>query len=399
MKEALLQIKADLGEDAVILKTTQLPRPLFGMGSGDTIEVTAAIDDDVLPLRPKPITLSRKSEAYERPKPLTTRTPVITAAPWMIGREKSASASPIRDTVVIPAIGSQDVVRMNELKDEIRELREIVKSALLKTEPAQEMSPENRWDCLCKKMIDAEVAPSTARDLIAAIRMKYEVADALVDETFLNAVQEYFPTAGPIGYEKNTRRIVAFVGPTGAGKTTTIAKLVAHSVLKGKRKVSIITADTYRIAAIDQMKSFADIVNVELQVVFSPSEVPEALAACANDDIVFVDTAGRSQKNKEHMDELEQFLGQLAPHEVHLVVSATTKDSDLKDIVTRYHALGADRLLFTKLDETNKLGNILNIVNTSRMPVSFFTTGQSVPDDIELVKAPRFIQRLLEGSL
>jgi flagellar biosynthesis protein FlhF len=192
--------------------------------------------------------------------------------------------------------------------------------------------------------------------------------------------------------------VVAFVGPPGAGKTTTLAKLAAHCCINKGKSVSIITADTYRIAAIEQIRMFADIVKIGLQVVFSPDEIPQALEASSNSEVVFVDTAGRSQRNQEHMEDLRKFLDVLRPDEVHLVLSASTKDSDLLDTIRRYKNMSVNRLLFTKIDETVRLGNVLNVVSESGIPVSYFTMGQSVPDDIELAQAGKFVQQLWEGG-
>jgi flagellar biosynthesis protein FlhF len=138
-------------------------------------------------------------------------------------------------------------------------------------------------------------------------------------------------------------------------------------------------------------------VNVGLQIVFSPDEIPAALAACEGSDVVFVDNAGRSQRDKEHMEELRILVDVLRPDETHLVLSATTKDSDLADMVQRYRNIKVNRLLFTKLDETTRLGNIFNIVSDLGIPVSYFTMGQSVPDDIELAQPGKFVKRLMEG--
>ena len=126
---------------------------------------------------------------------------------------------------------------------------------------------------------------------------------------------------------------------------------------------------------------------------------PGPAGACENDDIVFMDTAGRSQNNRDHMKELFRLLSRLHPDEVHLVLSATTKDSDLDDIIERYRDAGVNRLLFTKLDETRRLGNVFNAVRKSGVPASYFTAGQSIPDDIELAQPGRFVQRLWEGRL
>ncbi|MBD3315540.1 MAG: hypothetical protein GF344_07110, partial [Chitinivibrionales bacterium] len=236
-------------------------------------------------------------------------------------------------------------------------------------------------------------------ELILTLRNGCEAPDKDINKRFIDVLSERFPVSGTIGESPDEHpRIVAFVGPTGAGKTTTLAKLAAHYGLSRRVMTSIITADTYRIAAIDQIRTFADIVGIGLQVIFSPEEARGALEACENDDVVLVDTAGRSQRNKEHMRDLESFLEMLRPDETHLVLSAATKESDLVDTIKRYRELGVNRLLFTKLDETVRLGNVFNVVSRSGIPVSYFTFGQSVPDDIELAQPGRFVQRLWEGS-
>jgi flagellar biosynthesis protein FlhF len=189
-----------------------------------------------------------------------------------------------------------------------------------------------------------------------------------------------------------------FVGPTGSGKTTTLAKLAAYHLLTKHKSVSVITSDTYRIAAIEQIRAFTDIMNIDLHVVFSPEEAEQALAACASSDFVFVDTAGRSQKSTEHMGELSVLIKRMAPDEVHCVLSAGTKVSDLLATIEKYRQLGVNRLLFTKLDETMNLGNVFTAVIQSKIPFSYFTFGQRVPDDIELALPHRLVTRLFEGS-
>ncbi len=255
-----------------------------------------------------------------------------------------------------------------------------------------------RCNALYKKLIESEVKPDIASKLINGITNSDIMhSDTQAVKMFNSALAEMFPVAGPLKLKKDGPVIVTFVGPTGSGKTTTLAKLAAHCCITKQKKVSIITADTYRIAAIEQIKMFADIIKVGLQVIFSPEEIPDALEVFRNDDIVFVDTAGRSQRNTEHMEDLVKFINALDPDEIHLVMSATTKDSDLVDILKRYRNVHVNRLLFTKLDETVRIGNILNMANESRIPISYFTFGQSVPDDIELAQTNRFVQRLWEG--
>ncbi|MDO5576392.1 MAG: 50S ribosome-binding GTPase, partial [Fibrobacter sp.] len=247
--------------------------------------------------------------------------------------------------------------------------------------------------------LDSEVKPQIAAKLIKKLNSTdIMLSESQIEKKVISVLSSSFPVAGPLRLKKDGPVIVAFVGPTGSGKTTTLAKLAAHCCINKNKNVSIITADTYRIAAIEQIRMFAEIVKVGLQVIFSPDEVAGALEACSNDDIVFVDTAGRSQRNSEHMEELQEFLQQLGADEIHLVLSAATKDSDLAEIISRYKAININRLIFTKLDETVKIGNIFNSVSEAEIPVSYFTFGQSVPDDIELAQTTRFVQRLWEGK-
>ncbi|MGB7566306.1 MAG: DEAD/DEAH box helicase family protein, partial [Chitinivibrionales bacterium] len=238
-----------------------------------------------------------------------------------------------------------------------------------------------------------------AGELITRIQGTGPLSPAEADKRFLDELNSSFAVSGPLKTKDSSPLVCVFVGPTGAGKTTTLAKLAAHYKLNKNKSISVITADTYRIAAIEQIRTFTDIMNIQLQVVFSPEEVEEALAACANDDIVFVDTAGRSRKNADHMRDLKAFLEVLRPDETHLVLSATTKDSDCAGLVEQYRPYGVNRVLFTKLDETGKLGNIFNTVVRSKMPVSYFTFGQGVPDDIELAQPARFVQRMWKEAM
>lgn len=412
MREALLDIKKDLGESAVILKTRRMNPTAFSFGSKD-IEVTAAVEDDSA-MAPPPrsafpeIAMAGKSDSGVYRKPRTScvvenaelvelrawKPPVMASA----GKKAQAPAEEVE---------SNDV-RYKELKEDLKNLTTMVTSVLKKGSVTTEGGFSGGWSVLYKKLIDSEVRPDIAAGLIKSLQngigssseslTNGASGDNPAEKKMLELLRGQFPVAGPIKCKNKRPAVVAFTGPTGAGKTTTIAKLVAHCCLNKNKKVSIITADTYRIAAIEQIRVFADIVKVDLQVVFSPEEVGQALAACADSDLVFVDTAGRSPHNADHMEELKRYLAELHPDEVHLVVSSTTKDSDLRDAVDRYREAGADRLIFTKLDETRTVGNIFNTVKTNFMPVSFLAFGQNVPDDIELAQPARFVTRLWKGN-
>ncbi len=408
MREALLQIKDELGEDAIILKTRKLPKKVFGIAGQEEVEVTAAVDEDAVKT-PKqsfqPITLSNPGLYNRNRTSAIVDTTKVNAPDVRVWRPQGMQ--PLKQTrfdrVPVETSPSKDQ-QIDELKQNVHELKDIV-AEILKKEKATAASPvanvngfTGEWSILYRKLLESEVKQDVAYKLIKEVSgTDILLADTQAEKKFVHALSDFFPVAGPLKLKKTAPLVVAFVGPTGAGKTTTLAKLAAHCCINKQKRVSIITADTYRIAAIEQIKMFAEIVKINLQVIFSPDEIEGALAACAQDDIVFVDTAGRSQRHKEHMDELVAFVDALHPDETHLVVSATTKDSDLLDIINRYKCANINRLLFTKLDETVRTGNILNIVNECRIPVSYFTFGQSVPDDIELAQTTRFVQHLWEG--
>jgi flagellar biosynthesis protein FlhF len=397
MKEALLRIKQDLGEDAMILKTRKLPRKLFAVGSQEEIEVTAAVDDGVAAAKQPPLKPLAVSDpgVYGRPRTSAGRVPPS---------EMPTPAAPVKaePAAAAPPAGAQtspmDRLRLLEIREDIREMKDLVKSILQTGETAAAGGFAGPWAVLNKRMVDADVQPAIVEELIRQLKGQKGVADAEIEQNFIKVVGDQFPVSGPLNLGQKKPLVVALVGPTGSGKTTTLAKLAAHYALDKKSSVSLVTADTYRIAAIEQIRTFADIVNIGLQVVFSAEEAADAMKACAQNDLVLIDTAGRSPRNREQLAEARELLTAFKPDEVHLVLSAATKESDLDHTIRQYRNFGVSRLIFTKLDETLRLGNVFNIVRGCGIPVSYFTTGQSVPDDIELAQPGRFIQRLWEGS-
>jgi flagellar biosynthetic protein FlhF len=404
MKEALIQIKQELGEDAIILKTSKTPRKMFSLAGHDEIEVTAAIDEQSPTKQAFAALNVPDTGVYTRPKASAKASrqhgnhAMEDEGPQAFPFQPPLLPSAVRDD----AFQKQSVV---EIKDDIRKLKELL-TPILQPKSNETMVADTSavfdapWSILYNRLINCEVKAGIAGDLITRIKETGPLSPAEADKRFLDELNVSFAVSGPLKTKDASAPLVcAFVGPTGAGKTTTLAKLAAHYKLNKNKSISVVTADTYRIAAIEQIRTFTDIMNIQLQVVFSPEEVEEALAACANDDIVFVDTAGRSRKNAEHMRDLHAFLEVLHPDETHLVLSATTKDADCISMVEQYRPFGVNRILFTKLDETNKLGNIFNTVVQSKMPVSYFTFGQGVPDDIELAQPARFVQRMWKEAM
>jgi flagellar biosynthesis protein FlhF len=195
-------------------------------------------------------------------------------------------------------------------------------------------------------------------------------------------------------------RTIALVGPTGVGKTTTIAKLAATYKLKQNLRVGLITMDTYRIAAVDQLRTYAGIIGVPLQVALSPNDLKTSLHACADCDVVLLDTAGRSPRNDQKLEELSVFLRSAQPHEVHLVLSSTCTQSVLMDAVERFSKIRTDRIIFTKLDEAVTFGVLLNVARKVNKRLSYLTTGQDVPHQIEPGRPERLAELVVgEGQV
>jgi flagellar biosynthesis protein FlhF len=404
MRDALTQIKEDLGEDAVILKTRKIQKNLFSIGEKNEVEVTAAVDDDTSEhpndIQLKPLNLTPKKDEvsvgiYGRPRSSCIvdmdRPDAPVVKKWVPPEQKSTQ----HDKRILDTLSNG--TKMEELKDNLEELKELVKSVIdnkADTGPIQKVGNSK----LFNQLIDSEVKSDLAHSIVKKINGNAECGDKkLIIKKLTDIFSDEFPVSGPLRLKKDGPLVVAFVGPTGSGKTTTIAKLAAHCAINKNKRVSIIAADTYRIAAIEQIKIFADIVKVHLEVVFSPDEVSDALNSCKNSDIILVDTAGRSQKNDQHLQELKDLMCELHPDEIHLVLGATTKYSDLKNTIEKFSIVKVNRLLFTKIDETLRLGNVFSVANDFRIPVSYLTFGQSVPDDIEPAQCSRIVENLMEG--
>lgn len=195
------------------------------------------------------------------------------------------------------------------------------------------------------------------------------------------------------------QQIMALIGPTGVGKTTTIAKLAANFNLFEGKKVGLITIDTYRIAAVEHLKTYGDIINLPVEVVYTPSDINQAIQNLRDCNLILIDTAGRSPHNQVMMDELKKFLSHSKIGLILLVVSATTKYQDMVSIATNFSRIAYTHLVFTKLDETESLGPVVSLAWKIRRPISYLTTGQNVPDDIEVAKPEKLISQLLKKGI
>jgi flagellar biosynthesis protein FlhF len=254
---------------------------------------------------------------------------------------------------------------------------------------------------LYTELIDAEVDEELARDLIRQLKNNCpadELDNSPVAKTRLRAMVEAEIRCAPsIGVTPGKRRVVALIGPTGVGKTTTIAKLAANFRLRDGIRMGLVTVDTYRIAAVEQLRTYAEIIDLPMKVVTSPREMRRALDELAGLDLVLIDTAGRSPRDELKIQELKSLLTEAQVDEVHLVLSLAASARSLQTIAEKFSPAGPTAIILTKLDEAAGLGALLSAARRVPLPVSYLTTGQDVPDDIEHAQARR-ISRLVLGE-
>jgi flagellar biosynthesis protein FlhF len=248
-------------------------------------------------------------------------------------------------------------------------------------------------------LIDADVDETIAREWIDEIRHDADartIGDAaLMKVRLIELLEHEIKVAGPIVSEAGRCRVVALVGPTGVGKTTTIAKLAANYRLREKRRVGLITVDTYRVAAVEQLRTYADIIDLPMEVVATPREMREAVARMSHLDLVLMDTAGRSPRDEVKIQELKSMLTEAEPDEVHLVLSSAAGAKSLVSTAEKFAGVGTTALVLTKLDEAHSLGHLVSLVRECRLPVSYLTDGQNVPDDIQVAQRGAMAERLL----
>ncbi len=255
------------------------------------------------------------------------------------------------------------------------------------------------------KLIESDVASELAGQIVGAVRDDLQPAQlaqpALVQKAVLRRIAAYIPVAdAPALSAKpaDARPLtIALVGPTGVGKTTTIAKLAAAYKLRHGRRVGLITCDTFRIAAVDQLRTYAEIIGLPLKVVMTPSEMSAACAAFAGLDAILIDTAGRAPTDAAKLEELHALIAAAKPHQTHLVLSSAASESVMRDAAARFMPLGADRVIFTKLDEAVNFGVLVNVARGINARLSFLTTGQEVPDQIEPGDADRLARLIMHG--
>lgn len=379
MKEALDRVKADLGGNAVILHTKSYRRGGFlGLGGRDVVEITASDDVRVLERNARPAKSARISAA--RP-----------GLPPRAGAAVLESAYGAADHLPPPA--TLPDAALKSIEAEVGNIKSLVGDMIRREHKKGLKNCADHLIDLYHALLMKGVDEKTAKTVVRGADGAAETDPAL----HVEAVAGMLRTAPPIERGGKKVRTIALVGPTGVGKTTTIAKLAANFKLREKLDVGLITIDTYRIAAVEQLKTYADIIGIPVNVVLTPEELAGAIKAFRDKDIVLVDTAGRSQCDAQKMEELKRFLQPAGIDEVHLVVSATTHTALLQSIIEKFGPLSDDRMILTKIDEAPCRGHLLNVLFRVNKALSYVTAGQEVPDDIEAADAHK-IARIALGA-
>ena len=395
LKEASQKMKDELGDEAVVLSTRIIESdPRFG--NKRMFELTAGIDEEF--------------EKIEEAKPKMEA----------------------RQAVSAPAAEPKEAEKEPDFAEELRKLTEkiyaakgkpavpdatAVKKPVPRVKPAEKPAEKPK---LAAKSKPAEADADIERELKEVVETLYfrEVQKKIIvtivnqlkkytgflhrsnmDSYVISSIASMIPTAAFEVPKSSQSKVIALVGPTGVGKTTCIAKLAIISKILHNLDVGLISIDTYRLGAIDQLKIFSEVSNIDLLVAYTPDEIPKLLQSFRKKDVVFIDTAGRSQNNIESLKKTRVFLDSAGVDETFLVLNATAGSKNLQDVMEKYRILNYGALIFTKIDEAAAYGNILNAVSTNNIPVKFLTNGQTIPDDIIAADADFIAKLIYTGKL
>lgn len=396
MQEALQLVRQELGGEAVILHTRQVERRrrLPWLKPRHEVQVTAGLGVNV-PSRiswnpsSQPASPSLSEHLAGATSDTSTRRAAESVANGVDDRQQpkmTGSAAGDGDSAANLARKLDSMQKM---------LEQLGRSCQMRT---QDEIPDELFH-LYADLIDAEVEDELARDLVFRLKqaaLPEQVTDAEAAKALLTQMVEAELRCGePIQPTRGRRKVVALVGPTGVGKTTTIAKLAANFRIRDGIRMGLVTVDTYRIAAVEQLRTYAEIIDLPMKVVTSPLEMRRALDELAGLDLVLIDTAGRSPRDELKIQELKSLLAEARVDEVHLVLSMTGSVRSLEATAEKFAVANTTSVILTKLDEAAGLGTLLSVARKVPLPISYLTNGQDVPDDIEPAHATRMARLIL----
>ena len=338
---ALKEVKQELGEDALILSTRSIkpPTPTAGRKGATRVEITAAVE-------------------YDSP-------------------------------VIEPQISDMSANK-TEAGDE--ELKYLIFNLLSQTDQARSLGLRSHQIDTYSHLIDNGLDKKLASKILQkALEHNPQQSDDSDKEPVINLMKKVLPCKGEIDINGYGPKMVAFVGPTGVGKTTTIAKIAAEYALRRGQKVALVSLDTYRLGAIDQLRIYGEIMEVPFEVAGGKEDLRRIVASHSDKDLILIDTTGRSHQDKDYSRQLKEIFDAVGGVETHLVLSVTAQEKLFTATYRQFSPVGVDRVLFTKLDEGLSFGSLFNFSVRNRLPISYFTSGQRVPEDLEVARPDRVI--------
>ena len=382
--EAMKQIRADLGEDAIILNSkVVVTKKFFGLMKEKSYEVVAGYER------------AEKKPALPSLSDMPPLSPAHNEQPFMTSQASIQPAESKHDKAL-----QADSSLPENLVKEIAELKLIMQTM-------QRMSTQSQYPDELLPFVDFLKQQELGEELITAISdelfVHYNQNNQSITWNEMQEVAKDFlrkelyalPISG-LSYEK---KYINVLGPTGVGKTTTIAKMAARSALEKKKKVGFITTDTYRIAAIEQLKTYAALLQAPVEVVYNAEDYAAAIKKLAHLDLIFIDTAGRNYREAKYVEDLKLLIDFNDQVESYLVLALTAKQKDLESIIEQFMDLAIEKFIFTKLDETNSIGTMFNLMIKYNKGLAYYTNGQEVPEDIEQPSSDSLLELLFKENL
>ncbi|MEK9197790.1 flagellar biosynthesis protein FlhF [Ureibacillus sp. 179-F W5.1 NHS] len=367
--EAMKLVRADLGEDAVIINSkVVVTKKLFGLIKQKNFEVLAGVDQVELQ--------SNSSSLPDLPVQMKNL------------------KGPVQ-----PLQGQIDDSVTNELKNEIADLKTMLQSMHRHT--IQSDVPEHvvpLIDFLKRQELNGELITAISDELFVHQKHSNQpLTKEQMKEIAMNTLRNRLSDL-PMGGLSYERKYINVLGPTGVGKTTTIAKMAARSVLEKKKKIGFITTDTYRIAAIEQLKTYANLLQAPVEIVYNDNDYKAAIEKFAHLDLVFIDTAGRNYKEAKYVEDLKKMINFDEEVESYLVLALTAKEGDMDTITRQFNGINIGKFIFTKIDETNSIGTMFNLMIKYNKGLAYYTNGQEVPEDMEEANLEKVLELFFQGE-
>ena len=367
LKDATVQMKKELGSEAIILGS-RLIEDISEFGKRKMFEITAGYDEKI------------KHEADETEEEIVVN-PSYVDEIALLTKKVYPSGKEINNrtkvSALLPDNQDADVEKVRLFEGVFPAANKAVKLKENRKNIEQEIKE------ISDLLIHREISkPLTSVILNNLEQYKKFLHESNIDSYVISSIASIIPTKNFELYKDSKPKVVSVVGPTGVGKTTCIAKLAVIAKILHNLDVGLISVDTYRLGAIDQLRIFSEISNIDMLIAYEPDEMQELLKSFKNKDLVFIDTAGRSQKNSEHLAKTKMYLDRIKIDETFLVLSATNSTKNLFDTAEKFKSFDYDSFIFTKIDEGVAFGNLLNTVTNFNLPVTFLSNGQVIPDDI-----------------